>query len=178
MLYMPGGGSRAVKNAVLWTLGKSSSASCSWFSRASVLSRADFDLADSWQILCTLQSAWLRQRSGAKWQSGHYGNMLSRPPPRSPRERDDGPFVSAAHRRDGPTRCLPVGLPSFLFNYEQVHLLPPAEPNPSPLMESIHHYPSRAEEHGLSMRYYVIVSRVIKRTARMTADVPQAQGQS
>ena len=88
--------------------------------------------------------------------------MLSRPPPRSPRERDDGPFVSALHHRDGPMRCLPVELPSFLFNYEQVHLLAPAESNPSLLMESIHHYPSRAEEHGLSMRYFVFVSRVIK----------------
>lgn len=113
-------------------LGKSSSASCSWFSRASVLSRADFDLADSWQILCTLHSAWLRQRLGAKWQEGHYGNALSRPPPRSPREQDDGPFVSAPHRRDGPLHCLPVKLASFLFNYEQVHLLSPAEPNLPP----------------------------------------------
>lgn len=51
--------------------------------------------------------------------------------PGHPREQDDGPFVSAVHRRDGPTRCLPVELPSFLFNYEQVHLLAPAEPNPS-----------------------------------------------
>lgn len=153
---MPGGGTEACEKccAVKFLnlqpcFGKSSSASCSWFSRTSVLSRADFDLADSWQILCTLQSAWLRQHSGAKWQSGHYGNMLSRPPPRSAWERDDGPFVSAAHRGDGPTRCLPVELPSFLFNYEQVHLLPPGEPNPSVLVESIHHHPRRAGEQGL-----------------------------
>ena len=52
---------------------------------------------------------------GAKWQSVHYGNTLSGPPPLSPRERDDGPFVSAQHRRDGPTRCLPVEFPSFSF---------------------------------------------------------------
>lgn len=71
----------------------------------------------------------------------HYGNVLRRPPPRSRRERDDGAFVSAARRGDGPTCCLPGELPSFLLNYEQLHILPPAEPNPSLLIGSPHGRP-------------------------------------
>lgn len=121
-----------------------------------MLSRADFDLADSWQILCTLQSAWPRQSMGAKWQSGSLWQHAFQATPSIPTgARRRGPFVSAAHRGDGPTRCLPAELPSLLFNYEQVHLLPPAEPNLCLLMESIHHHPNRAEGHELWMRYFV-----------------------
>lgn len=90
--------------------GKSTFASCSWFSRASVLSRADFDLADSWQ-----KPMYTAQHTGIS--DSHYGNMLSRPPPHSPWEQDDGPFVSTVHRRGGPAHCPPVELPSTMNKF-------------------------------------------------------------
>lgn len=101
----------AVKFTNMQPCSGKTSASCSWFSRASAaLSRADFDLADSWQ-----KPMYTAQHSGIS--DSHYGNILSSSPPHSPWERDDGPFVSTVHRRGGPAHCPPVELPSTMNKF-------------------------------------------------------------
>lgn len=124
----------AVKNVVAGFY--LSSASCGWFNRAAVLFQGRF--GSCWLLEQPMYTAErVRQRSGIC--DHHYGNLLSRQPPRTPGEQNDETVVSAVAVQ-WRAKALAV-----LFDYGRAHHLPSCR-------DSIHHH---SREHGLSMRYFV-----------------------
>lgn len=122
---------------------KNSSASCRWFSRAAVLFQGRF-----WSCWLLADPMYTTERptetalGGLSDSAVTMATCYSRPPPRSPREPQRMALLFLPGTAGMDLRVVyPSSFLPFFSIMNKFISSPPAEPNPSLLMESPHHYP-------------------------------------